>query len=201
MWEDEKNKVKNLFNCGQYVVCLKMCFRLLKIFENDKNFDHKYYCNYLIAITYYQLENYALAIKYAKIAKTFVENIASRMRINWLISCYYEKFNINEAVNYIDLAIQDCLSIQSEENLYGALVHKAFLTNDSQMAIDSINELKRININKERLDAAYQDLLMIYIHTNKFLKAQKTLNNIQDKNLKKLLLNKIYDQPKVVNGF
>lgn len=201
MWENEKNEIRQLYNSEQYFKGLKKSFNLLKLIKNTKDFDMLYFCNFFIAIIYHQLENFEMAIKYAKITKTFVEDTANRMKINWLISWYYEKINIQKAVEYIDLAIEDCCIIESKENLYGARVHKAFLINDSRMAIEAINKLKSIKMQSERMDEVYQDLFMIYIHTGDLIKAQYTLKNINNIGLRNLLLNKIYKQSKAANGF
>lgn len=193
IFEKDKEEIRDLYRKDK-ITCLNKCTKLLHSIMDVGNFNIKYFCHYFIARVFYDLDQYEQALKHAKIAKSYTETITDRMRIHWLISYFSEKYDINKAIEFLEYALKDACEIESEENIFGLLVHKAFLTNNEELMIDAINNLIRLGVDDNRLDLAYKDLFIMYYEKNELLKAQIILKKIKNKNIKNELSNKIYNQ-------
>jgi hypothetical protein len=136
------------------------------------------------------LGKYDLSLSFIKKSRIYAQISEDIILANWCYSyIYYKMNNIKDSIKYIEIAIHECLIIETENLLYGALVHKALLTNDENLMIESLNNLGKYDLTDEVLDEYYTDLFMLYLNNNNIFMAKKVLHSNIKTNVVKQKLN------------
>jgi hypothetical protein len=205
MFENLQDEIRILNKQERHLECLSKSKKLLEIIKiKDKNnIKLLYFCHFYMSKSYFKVNQIDLAMKHAKMAVTYTNDLLDRGRTYWMICRLYESSNITKAVEYIEFTIKDFLAYGLEKNemFFAALSHKAFLLNDEDLMNEVITGLKSIKASIERMDETYEDLVNVYIHNNKILNAQLLLSKIHSTTIKNRLRNKMYKQSQTVNAF
>jgi tetratricopeptide (TPR) repeat protein len=194
--QEKKEFINDIYNNKNYIKCLQECLKLVKIINKNDifSYDILFYLYYRIAIVYSMLGKYKLSLKYIKKSRMYAGNSEDIILVDWNYSyCYYKMNDIKNAIEYIEKAIHECLVIESEYLLYGALIHKALLTNDELLMLESINNIQIFEETDKKMDEYNTDLFMLYLNSNNIVMAKRVLNNINTISIKQVLIEKIYE--------
>lgn len=195
IYQNIMNEIKELAKEKHYIECLQKCFIFLKMLDKKDNFSFRYlfFCYRFISTIYSILDQYELALKYIKKARIYIELYTDEALYYWIVSYYYYKLNnYTLSLKHIDRVIEICSNnIKHDDWLYGALIHKALLTNDEVLMLEAIQESKKLNVPAYRMDEYYQDLFELYMNNKEYQKAFDTLHYIASHSLRMKLYNKI----------
>lgn len=194
--QELKNEIIELVNGRQYMKCLQQCFKLLKLLDKKDNYSFRYlfFCYRTISTIYSVLEQFNLALKFIKKAKIYIELYTDEVLYHWTVSYYYYKLNKYDlALKHINYAIDICANkLENTKWLYGALVHKALLTNDEKLMLEAIQKSIDLNVEQYRIDEYYQDLFELYLNNKKYQKAFDTLRYIKSTTLRMKLYQRMH---------
>lgn len=194
MYKSEINLINNMYATSDYIKCLQKCFSLVKGIDKRcvDNYPKLFNLYYKISFIYSILSLENKAIFYWKKAFIYVTSCTERAKLSWTLSCIYQNISKWKAIKYINDAIKEYNEIGDFSLFCQASLHKAFLLNDDNTMLLLIKDLKQFNLDSNRMDLIYKDLIEVYINKNQVLKAQSTLLKIKNFSIKNKLRTKIY---------
>jgi tetratricopeptide (TPR) repeat protein len=168
----------------------------MKKLKEDENLDNEmiWWVCFRIALAYDELGASKLALKWLQKAVKYTEIPARIIQNYWELGMISEKSNINLAIKYYDVAIQECLEIKHNVFLISLVGNKAILQDDIVAVQKTEKLLSKITEeecqyyyrSKEYMyNVVYENYAKIYIHTKQFIKARHAINQIINNDNKK----------------